>query len=141
METMEKIELLHVLPYIPYAVKAIDLHGEIREVVYDMQTYTLSHTGLNLVLGEHVHGTLWNRHMLLLRPWSDLNREIEHEGEVFKPINKFCAEFKDDILNCNCFAEISMLPYQAVQKLISWHFDIFGLIKIGQAIDINSVKK
>ena len=31
------------------------------------------------------------------------------------------------------------LSYSVVQKLLEWHFDIFGLIHAGLAIDINSL--
>ena len=30
--------------------------------------------------------------------------------------------------------------YQEVQKLLEWHFDVFGLIEQGLAIDINTIK-
>lgn len=31
--------------------------------------------------------------------------------------------------------------YQEVQKLLEWHFDVFGLIEQGLAIDINTLEK
>ncbi len=31
--------------------------------------------------------------------------------------------------------------YKVVKKLFEWHFDIFGLIPAGLAIDINTLKR
>jgi hypothetical protein len=33
------------------------------------------------------------------------------------------------------------LPNWTVEKLLEWHFDIYGLIEAGLAIDINTLEK
>ncbi len=30
-------------------------------------------------------------------------------------------------------------PYEVMEKLLSWHFDVFSLIEKGLAIDINTL--
>lgn len=69
---------------------------------------------------------------LILRPLSDLTKEIEVNGEKFVPRSKFFGNPLDYIITKN--------SYEVVQQLISWHFDIFGLIDAGLAIDINTLK-
>ncbi len=85
---------------------------------------------------------------LILRPLSDLTKEIEHNGEKFKPFEKLLeGHIKDgkhyrDILYAIQPAKfyIMSMPYHAMQKLFEWHFDVFGLIPEGLAIDINTIK-
>jgi hypothetical protein len=78
---------------------------------------------------------------LILRPLSDLNKEIEFNENLFIPnhhplfkifINADMDWFID---NCPFFVD-----YGQVQKLLEWHFDVFGLIEKGLAIDINTLK-
>lgn len=88
---------------------------------------------------------------LVLRKISDLTKEIEHNGEKFVPIEKFC-EIED------CRTEINIRDTQwgikeiakngvqydsdfgVVQQLFEWHFDCFNLLEQGLAIDINTIK-
>lgn len=131
---------------------------------------------------------------LLLRPLSDLTKEIEHEGERFVPIVElfkirtqktpnevfdYYIENDTAILRVKCpqleeltfksFFEIELEPYniafslvseiwegeqlkdesiyqcgnemKMLFKLLSWHFDIFGAIENGIAVDLNTVEK
>ncbi len=89
----------------------------------------------------------------ILHPLSDLTKEIEHNGEKFVPIVKIKELFIDgteDVLSQsieaieyfienNFFSRIEYLPFILIQKLIDWHFDIAGLIEIGEAIDVNTL--
>ena len=80
----------------------------------------------------------------ILTPISDLNKEIEI-GKKFLPIDFIknrCSsesEFKNllAIIDRNRFKE---LPYWLLSHLFEWHFDVFGLIEKGLAIDINTLK-
>jgi len=77
----------------------------------------------------------------ILRPLSDLTKEIEVNGEKFVPKDKlflgdkswinFKSSIKKYALHCE--------PYWIIQKLYEWHFDVFGLIEEGLAIDINTL--
>lgn len=70
----------------------------------------------------------------ILRPLSSLTKPINHNGETFVPI---------DVLGWNSYEHIiksgdcTGVAYFYVQKLLSWHFDIFGLLKSGHAIELN----
>src|SRR5690606_24396766 len=88
-----------------------------------------------------------------LRPMSDLIKEIEHNGERFVPIeeiSKFTTteinhhgEIESYEFNGNKY--VTRMPddmdWYRLQKLFEWHFDVFGLIKEGLAVDLNEVKK
>jgi len=73
-----------------------------------------------------------------------LTKPIEHKGERFIPVDKF--EIGDDdsgieydhgniglikdlesISKHNSYHDVQFLPYEVVQRLISWHFNVFGL--------------
>jgi len=70
----------------------------------------------------------------ILRPLSQLNEEIEHNGERFEPYEKLgskpnLTDYSIDEINING------LSFGLVTKLISWHFDVYGLIELGLAIE------
>ena len=84
----------------------------------------------------------------ILHPLTDLTKEIEYNGEVFVPITrlKLLYEFESDnvcairmYINAGWTSSIVELPLDIVLQLISWHFDIAGLIDKGEAIDVNTL--
>jgi hypothetical protein len=92
----------------------------------------------------------------LLRPLSDLTKEIDVNGEKFVPkleLNELCrnlpfyrvTDFRlfgiDEVLS-DFRSEYDLMDiYNVIQKLLEWHFDIYGLIPSGLAIDINTLNK
>lgn len=97
----------------------------------------------------------------ILRPLSDLTRLIAHNGRTFTPLAQLLvsmpdADFRfrnynDAVIECwNESNEdtlkfylppiMGMNSYQHVQHLISWHFDVFGLIPKGLAINFNTLQ-
>jgi len=138
-----ELELKHLAPYLPYKLKI----------------YTPNSTwiGISSVLNYANKPTV--EIYPILRPLSDLTKEIEVNGERFVPESlmsdmghsvlfkngKFRCDLDEDIL-----AEfpvlgkpynIEWLPYKMVDKLFEWHFDVFGLIEQGLAIDVNTLSK
>ena len=84
----------------------------------------------------------------ILHPLSDLTKEIEYNGEVFVPTTKLklLYEFESDniciirmYINAGWTSSIVELPLDIVLQLISWHFDIAGLIDKEEAIDVNTL--
>lgn len=73
----------------------------------------------------------------ILRPLSDLIKQIEHEGEKFVPIEKL--RNTSGIYDTNLGVQIYLdeLRTESFLKLIEWHFDVAGLIEKGEAIDVN----
>lgn len=101
----------------------------------------------------------------ILRPLSDLTKEIEVNGERFVPIERlfemvarnkkpeYQKYYYIDSLNyleCShpgTAETLTLIKYDVmknqahlVEKLFEWHFDIHGLIDAGLAIDINTLK-
>ena len=138
-QTKEKIELKHLTPYLEHGLR-IDYKRNQKPKTFKLSVYNV----MKVVLVEE-----WKP---ILRPLSDLTKEIEHNGEKFVPLQKLYEDFKitmnepyknykDSILfgcNYNGNPEQSWL-YCRVIILFKWHFDVFGLIEKGLAIDINTL--
>ncbi len=95
----------------------------------------------------------------ILHPLSKLTEEIEHEGKKFTPLKKLVDDeenhdqlkvenYKNKLITGykvyhDEFGEVlfisdknvSVLPFKLFEQLLSWHFDLFGLIESGQAIE------
>lgn len=142
---MEKLESKHIVGYLPYGLKMYweDLNE------YPQTPWLLKCHNIDLALE--------NQNKPILRPLSDLTKEIEHNGEKFVPmgwfeknINKNISFYlpsnldiplQIDIITENYSQTIDLFEgYLAVQKLYEWHFDIHGLIEKGLAIDKNTLK-
>ena len=65
----------------------------------------------------------WEDVKPILRPLSDLTKPVLPDGKI--PLVEL-AKIQNQL--------------QLFQKLYEWHFDIFGLIEKGEAIDINTLK-
>ena len=125
---MERINQEHLAPYVPYKVK-VTCRGE-------------GYTHLNYyMLSQYLNKTNESYDFkLLLRPVSDL-KSPEFEMEEWR---KAAVIFMDETANLpyNSRKEhIGGLMYRDILQLLEWHFDIFGLIPKGLAIDINTLKK
>lgn len=88
-----------------------------------------------------------NDFKLILHNLSDLTKEIEVNGEKFVPIDYLVDKMKLTIGGLSKFGitqrilnEPFTIDYWAFERLISWHFDVFGLIEKNLAIDINTLK-
>lgn len=154
---MEKLELKHLAPYLPYGLKVIIPYHQEKGI---MNLSKLSKYKCWLDNGGSIH--LWQEQYIdkikpILRPLSDLTKEIEHNGERFVPkelLREISGAFKptDDIKNTFniCIVDGTVTRFSALcvhvnqlelfQKLFEWHFDVFGLIDKGLAIDINNLK-
>ena len=124
-----KLEQKHLAPYLPYGlkIKVIDTNFYKYDVMTLCDKSGLSNIGLSDLLDEP------QDFKPILHPLSDLTKEIEVNGEKFVPRDKFYGNPLDyKILDNN---------YNVVQKLLEWHFDVFGLIENGLAVDINTLKK
>ena len=130
---MNKQEFLAMsLPY--------GLHCEIsnKKVCYKLANYTASDYTLEFNDKSVICTPI-------LHPLSDLTKEIEHKGERFVPIERikairnivttnssFISDFKQAVRDRTISADLWLM-------LISWHFNIAGLIEEGEAIDVNTL--
>jgi hypothetical protein len=133
---MKTLELKHIAPYLEHKVKAITAHKDIVEIE---GLYTFG--DIYSTIGD----TPFYAINLVLRPISDLTKEIEHNGEKFVPINKLSGgngsvSFLYDFVKEKT-KSIYQVNYWIVEKLFEWHFDIHNLIEKGLAVDINTLNK
>jgi hypothetical protein len=124
-----KLEIKHLAPYLPYSLKG---NYEVSEVVpsakYELRNKELRNDNIDFFLSYAKP---------ILRPISDLTKEIEVNGEKFVPIDWIKKNYIRETMGLN----IATWSYRTVEKLAEWHFDIFGLIENGLAVDINTLKK
>ena len=148
---MKTLELKHILPYLLYKIDIL-----IKRLKYPVSEYieklSLSNIGV-------IENKLYNV-KLVLRPLSDLTKEIEIDGEKFVPIDKILdthsfisdihiskfRKFKIIQEQIHILKDIKELGYKYcdywfLQYLFEWHFDIFGLIEQDLAVDINTLNK
>ncbi|WP_286894999.1 MULTISPECIES: hypothetical protein [Sphingobacterium] len=136
---MDKLTLEVLAAYLPYEPKM-----QVKREDGSTDLITLNANKILLVLD----GYYWGTEKLILRPMSDLTKDIEHKGQKFTPMTAISKRFDMNVVE-HCFIEqnaptnyrwIKTFRYDVVQTLISWHFDVFGLIEKGLAIDLNTVK-
>lgn len=140
-----KLELKHWTSYLPYNVNLKSNEGRIPSVMTGIQ-YPYIECTLEHNIANH-----FSNFSLILRPLSDLTKEIEFNGEKFVPIERLRSEFS------NIYFEIGILNSLVVkgknenfiiysstilinEKLCEWHFDLFSLIENNLAININNFK-
>lgn len=128
------LSAVHLAPYLPYELRfsdgtilhSIDIDNEL--MLLDTKKGGISN-----------HRIEWGNILPVLRPVSSLTIENmkEFSGSDFK---RYSIEYLETILE-TYKKEISTnsLSYRLMQKLFENHFDVFGLIEKGLAVDINTL--
>lgn len=105
-----QLELKHLAAYLPYGLKAM----------YNGIKFTITALGQKNCYGttfESSQGLVFNDFKPILRPLSDIE-----DDEINTP----------EYLQSCC--------YSYVQYLLEQHYDVFGLIDNGLAIDVNTIR-
>jgi len=169
------LTLEEVSPYFPFNLNFVLTHDKTNDfcdedwyeeekfkkgAIWQLCGYAPS--DLNIYIGEGtIDGFLYRNDMTyvnfnkgikpLLRPLSDLTKEIEVDGEKFVPIkwlkenytdHKLKFEFPDYIIlydNYSLEQNVLGAPMAIIQQLFKWHFDVFSLIEKEKAININTI--
>jgi hypothetical protein len=133
---MNKLTIEHLAPYLPYRLKARDSFDDeapIAEVVSLSSNITWGDiTVLDISGIHHVENT---KIKLILRPLSDLTDD---------KISEFNLDITDEIElreTRDHHKLATHLNYGLCQVLFKNHFDVFGLIDKGLAIDINQLNQ
>lgn len=178
---MEKLELKHLAPYLPYNMKFhLPLYSErydsimenepfllalpfmreeekekclnkyVKMYLYQDQPEIMYESGevflgnMKSSLGFDLDDVFLHETMIILRPLSDLTKEIEHNGEKFVPLNKiqdirgrkwvyfeeedeYCELFYFTDHNSNTYYNVREFPFEVLSLLFEWHFDVFNL--------------
>ena len=127
---MDNLTLEHLSAYLPYGLE-ITFEGD--EYIHSMVGVEDTTNGIILISIFNDYGRCdISKVKPLLRPLSQLTQEIVHKGERFVPYYWFGRQGIN-------IKSVKDERWHIVQKLISWHFDVFGLIDKGLAIDINTL--
>lgn len=130
-----KLTIKHLAPYLPYG---LIIQGELAhaKLVADFsEDFDANETRISYVLGRQLKP--------ILRPLSDLTKEIGIES-VYRgliPWDEMSNEFGLYGSNMNSSKGILRASIEDYQKLFQWHFDVFGLIPEGLAIDVNTIEQ
>lgn len=98
--------------------------------------YTLTGVGRKQAMFNDGYGNeMWlaeNDYKIILRPLSDMNKDEEHEYEATKKVIKASPVHQIGVV---------VNTHESTRYLLSKHFDLFGLIESGLAIDKTTLKK
>lgn len=127
-----KLELKHLAPYLPYGITGQFNLNQIREdYKIELRTKIMREDNVDFFLKYCKP---------ILRPLSDLtkdNFELIYKGtDDNSDIIKYLSEH---INNGKGHIAIQQIDYWRVVVLLKHHFDVFGLIDKGLAIDINTL--
>ena len=131
-----KLELKHLLPYLPYNLNVLyfDNYGE---KIFAKMTVEVPEGMFKSPKNEypisHILSSDYVEAFPILRPLSDLTKEIEANGKRFVPMEWLHKNYIGETM----FKNPATWSHRSVTILFSWHFDVFGLIKENLAIDIN----
>ena len=107
-----KLELRHLAPYLPYELRYANTKND---KIYTMKSVS---NGINIVdFG-----------------WGDA-MEIEEVKPILRPLSELDVDGE-----VNTPEELSKCCWSYTQSLIAEHYDVFGLIPKGLAVDINTLK-
>ena len=126
-----KLELKHLVGYLPYGLKVIniEMHENGFKSKHSIKKLVLIPSNLEIGLKD-VDGI---KEKPILRPLSDLTKEIEGFFPI-EIIESISENIGVDFYDC----AVENLPYSIIKKLYEWHFDIHGLIDNNLAIDKNT---
>lgn len=137
-----KLQLKHIAPYLPYGLEFVCICPKSME--YEISQVSNIHIGNEIIevgATEFEFSDLGGEEIKpILRPLSDLTKEIEHNDRKFIPIKMFARSSQRDVGEIVFqIKSLEILDHYIFQYLIEWHFDVFGLIEKGLAIDKNSI--
>lgn len=84
----------------------------------------------------------------ILRPLSDLTKVIEHKGEKFVPIVELLKNSSFDTSKMSeeeimsfvkVYSNTDLIALNDLPLYLQWHFDLFGGIESGEAINVNTL--
>lgn len=133
-----KLEPKHLMPYLLFNLKILDIKGNRK---YELIPYKRPYERLDKkILLSEVFGYEHEAYKPILRPLSDLTKDegfYEQFYNAFKDDDEhldYVCEFKGDLTQ-------TVTSWRCISFLVSAHFDVFGLIEKGLAININTLKQ
>lgn len=133
-----ELELKHLVPYLPYGLKLqyvvrdkLEQTGIMKSVSHNEDETHPTRVSISAMYNEE---HIW-MFKPILRPLSDIDNVIPMYGEKGIPSEEMDA----NCLKWLRLGDIAEIRYSTFDFLIEHHFDVFGLIDKGLAIDINTL--
>jgi len=152
-----KLELKHLAPYLPHKLQ-VSINKNGWEYMISGNSNIAELRGLYgddmcLLYQENEGFDLdFESFELILRPKTDLVKEIEINGKKFVPALVLWSVSIEEEEDFEIYGKIpdfwknnlnlefeNDLSYREMKYLFKWHFDVFGLIEKGLAININTL--
>jgi len=141
----DTLQLKHLAPYLPYGLKMKRVSINIaKDVEYTLKSLSkgTNVSFANCVESEHVYYKdelmFWKP---LLNPLSRLTGPIEHNGNEVDVLREL-GLFKESVSGNSIvdFRTGDKIPYDCleygrIEILLQYHFDVFGLIEKGMALE------
>lgn len=125
-----RVKPQYVTPYTPWGVKLMP-----RKSFVKPRQSTLQWNSSSLI-----RDVISGRKVMLLHPLGHIRTEIRSSGMWFVPIEILYDIWKkEETHSFESFewlwskTELMHMPHWVIQKLIEWHFDVYGLIGQGLA--------
>lgn len=152
-----KLEISHLAPYLPYGLKfehvEYDYSDKVNHNITKMESLSADCITFDDCSDYYFDADNCDRYnptvVPLLLPMSSLYTEITHNGKTFIPQKELDWGSWNDEIGYIVSAEYGENPRVAINvldfiddyyKLLEWHFDVFGLIDKGLAIDKTKIK-
>jgi len=113
-----------------------DLKLSFESILISLSNDTLGVTSPRFPFNQRIQ---YHEAKLILRPLSDLTKRIDKDEDVTF-LDWIESEYETSVLAFIDVYGIERLPYEIMEYLFEWHFDIYNLIKNNLAIDINTIK-
>lgn len=121
-----KLELKHLAGYLPYGLK------------YYTKSRINDKNGFAKLNASCINHVLNNQFKPILRPLLDLDIHKMRSNNNYPALEVFQSDV-DFLFKLNQCWDAQTFDYTIFEYLLKEHFDIFGLIKQGLAIDINTL--
>lgn len=145
-----KLELKHIACYLPYELKVYHSAFMFRS------NWNENELGVMVGVTDNIQNETFDIVMIrerdkyklqdsrghfkpVLRPLSDLTKEIEHNGEkinIFDRIEIYKGSGVDYLIEQ---IKLGLVEVIIFNLLLEYHFDVFGLLEQNLAIDINTI--
>lgn len=139
-----ELQVKHLAPYLPYGLKLqyvvrekVEKTGIMKSINHNEDETHPTRVSISAMYNEE---HIW-MFKPLLRPLSQIKEYFEPIFETDKEVNEFLSyetltPFSIEDLE-NCLP--NYIPYGSFKVLLKHHFDVFGLIEKGLAVDINTL--
>ena len=135
------LEFKQIACYFPYELKIMqyrdDLKLSFESILISLSNNTLGVTSPRFPFNERIQ---YHESKLILRPLSDLTKRIDKDEDVTF-LDWIISEYEIDVIAFTEVNGIERLPYEIMEYLFEWHFDIYNLIKNNLAIDMNTINQ